>query len=81
MVLKFNLNVTLQYLGFKGEGIVDDRIWINKSHFPYRFPYDKEYKTGKVLVCIRNPLDAIQSLINMIGTMTHNKSIKESLLD
>lgn len=45
MVMKYNLNVSLQYTGFKGEGIVDDRIWINKSHFPVRMPYDHSYDT------------------------------------
>jgi len=43
MVMKFTLNVALQYCGFKGEGIVDPCIWINKSHYPFRIPFDKSY--------------------------------------
>jgi hypothetical protein len=27
-VMKFNLNVVLQFSGFKGEGITDERVWI-----------------------------------------------------
>jgi len=43
MVMKFTLNMQLQFSGFKGEGIVDERTWINKTHFPFRIPYDKAY--------------------------------------
>ena len=42
-VMKFSLNVALQYSGFKAEGIVDERVWINKSHFPFRIPFDMSY--------------------------------------
>ena len=77
MVMKFTLNTALQFAGFKGEGIVDDRIWINKTHFPYRIPYDKEYTTNAILLCVRNPLDVIISNFLFLCTLTHNKCINE----
>lgn len=77
MVMKFSLNVALQYAGFKGEGVVDDRVWINKSHFPYRFPYDHPYETKIILCCVRNPLDVFVSQILQLSTMCHNKDINE----
>ena len=61
MVMKFNMNVALQFSGFKGEGIVDEKIWINKTHFPYRFPFDDSYSTNLILCCVRNPLDVFVS--------------------
>jgi hypothetical protein len=79
MVMKYNLNVSLQYTGFKGEGIVDDRIWINKSHFPVRMPYDHYYDTQAIMVCVRNPLDVFVSGCILLASMTHNKSINEKV--
>jgi hypothetical protein len=60
-LMKFSLSVELQYSGFKGEGIVKDRCWINKSHFPYRFPFDQQWDTDLVLLAVRNPLDVFVS--------------------
>ncbi|CDW90322.1 fbox domain containing protein [Stylonychia lemnae] len=77
MVMKFSLNVALQYAGFKGEGIVDNRVWINKTHFPYRLPYDHSYETGIILCCVRNPLDVFVSQLLQICTMCHNQDINE----
>ena len=39
MVMKFLPNMALQFCGFKGEGIVDNRVWIKKSHFPFTTPF------------------------------------------
>jgi hypothetical protein len=60
-LMKFTLNVTLQYSGFKGEGIVKDKCWINKTHFPYRTPMDREYKSEVIILAVRNPLDVFVS--------------------
>lgn len=79
-LMKFNLNVSLQYSGFKGEGIVNQgQCWINKTHFPFRTPMDKQYETNVVLLAVRNPLDVFVSFFNLIGTQTHSKSIREDL--
>jgi Sulfotransferase domain len=77
MVMKFTLNTCLQYSGFKGEGIVDERTWINKTHFPYRIPYDNSYKTNAIICCVRNPLDVIVSNFLFLSTLTHNRCVNE----
>jgi len=79
MVMKFSLNVALQFTGFKGEGIVDDRVWINKTHFPYRLPYDHSYESHLVLCCVRNPLDVFVSQFLQLCTMSHNKDVNEDI--
>lgn len=48
-------------IGFKGEEVLDDRIWIAKTHFPNRYPWDIEYYTNKTVCCVRNPLDIFAS--------------------
>jgi hypothetical protein len=78
-LMKFTLNVNLQFSGFKGEGIVKDKIWINKTHFPFRTPMDKQYNTNVIILAVRNPLDVFFSFFNMIGSQTHTKSIAESV--
>lgn len=78
-LMKFSLNVELQYSGFKGEGIVKERCWINKTHFPFRTPMDHQYDTQVVLLAVRNPLDVFVSFFHMIGTQTHTKSFREDL--
>lgn len=78
-LMKFTLNVSLQYQGFKGEGIVKDRCWINKTHFPFRTPLDCEYDTQMVILAVRNPLDVFVSFFNMIGTQSHTKSFREDI--
>jgi hypothetical protein len=59
--MKFTLNIGLQYMGFKGEGIVSKKCLINKSHFPMRSPMDKEYQSDAILLAVRNPLDVFVS--------------------
>lgn len=77
--MKFTLNVSLQYQGFKGEGIVKDKCWINKTHFPFRTPMDVEYDTQVILLAVRNPLDVFVSFFQMIGTQTHSKTFIEPI--
>ena len=78
-LMKFTMNVSLQYTGFKGEGIVKDRCWINKTHFPYRTPMDKEFDTGVIILAVRNPLDVFVSFFQMIASQTHTQTIKEPI--
>jgi hypothetical protein len=79
--MKFTLNVSLQYSGFKGEGIVKEKCWINKTHFPFRTPFDKEYTSNMIILAVRNPLDVFVSFFNMIATQTHTKSFIEDIND
>lgn len=68
------LNKELMYMGLNGEGLVDKRVWIVKTHYPERYGKTKFYAERCILL-IRNPLDAITSLFNMVCTGSHNKSI------
>ena len=60
---------TMQYmLGMRGENIVDDRLWIIKSHHPKKLPGDLSFVSNKVICCVRNPLDVFPSLVQLINT-------------
>ena len=69
------LNKELMYMGLNGEGLVDKRVWIVKTHYPERYGKTKFY-AERCILCIRNPLDCITSLFNMVCTGSHNKSIQ-----
>jgi hypothetical protein len=38
MSMSFILNLQLQYTCFKGEGIIDERVWAFKTHYPIVVP-------------------------------------------
>jgi hypothetical protein len=40
---------SFQMNGLKGEGIVDDRVWIKKSHFPLPFNGIGEFPVNKII--------------------------------
>lgn len=61
-------------MGLAGEGLVDKRVWVVKTHYPERYGKAKFYAEKGILV-IRNPMDAITSLYNMVATGSHTKSI------
>lgn len=60
----------------RGEGVTDSKVWIVKSHFPERFG-ETSFMANKCILLVRNPLDAMISLYNMIATGTHNCSITD----
>ena len=60
--------------GMKGEGIIDDRVFVVKSHFPWIMT--KTIKANKILVIVRNPLDAIVSWLNYVSTMCHSAKVE-----
>jgi len=49
--------------GFNGEGIVNNRIWISKTHFPYTIPVSIPQVGNVALVLVRNPVDCIVSYL------------------
>lgn len=61
-------------MGLAGESISDDRVWIVKTHYPERSG-TTQFEANKAIVLVRNPLDAMASLFNMIGTGTHTESL------
>ena len=62
---EMSIDITLdqQFNGFMGEEIVDESVWIKKSHWPMRIPGNQIQIGNKVLVCVRNPYDIIVSLM------------------
>jgi len=70
------LNKDLMLMGLAGEGLVDKRVWIVKTHYPERYGKTKFY-AERVILLVRNPLDCITSLFNMVCTGSHNRSIHD----
>lgn len=68
------LNKELLTMGLQGEGLVDKRVLVVKTHYPERYGKTKFY-SEKCILEVRNPLDAVTSLFNMVCTGSHNKSI------
>lgn len=72
-----HLSQQLRECGLEGEGIVDSRVWVIKTHFPERRGY-RPFKANKAIVVVRNPFDAMDSYFNMVLTRTHTDSLEES---
>ena len=61
-------------MGMKGEDIVDDTIWVGKSHSPWCMPYAPVFHCNKMVVIVRNPLDVIVSWLNLLSFACHNST-------
>jgi hypothetical protein len=61
-----------------GEGIVDDSVWLIKSHYPERMGYLK-FKVKRIILLIRNPFDALESYFHMGMTNTHDKHLSPNV--
>lgn len=64
-------------MGLGGEGLVDKRVWVVKTHYPERYGKTKFYAERAILL-VRNPMDCITSLYNMVATGSHNRSIEDN---
>lgn len=71
------LNKDLMLMGLAGEGLVDKRVLIVKTHYPERYGKTKFYAERAILL-VRNPIDSITSLYNMVCTGSHNRSISDA---
>ena len=70
------LNKDLMLMGLAGEGLVDKRVWVVKTHYPERYGKTKFYAERAILL-VRNPMDCITSLFNMVCSGSHNRSISD----
>ena len=70
------LNKDLMNMGLAGEGLVDKRVMVVKTHYPERNGKTKFYAERAILL-VRDPLDCMASLYNMVCTGSHNKSISD----
>jgi hypothetical protein len=72
--VSLSLNVCLMNMGLPGEGIVDRRVWVIKTHYPER--YNKSIcAVERCVLLVRSPLDCIASLFNMVCSGSHDCSI------
>ena len=74
--IAFVLNKELMHRGLEGEGLVDSRVWVIKSHYPERFG-NSEFFCDRAILLVRNPLDCIISLFHMVCTNSHHYSIHD----
>ena len=82
MVLHHQPNISLQFSGFKGEGICDDTsIWIQKTHYPLTFPFQPSSRANIAVICTRYQMDVDASFLYLIFTLSHNNTFKECLAD
>jgi hypothetical protein len=56
-----HINIPLQMMGMKGEEIVDDTVWVVKTHSPWCMPLAPKFTANKMVIVVRNPLDVILS--------------------
>ena len=77
--LKRPLNMQLKTMGLSGEGCLNNTVWVVKTHYPERIGR-VTFFANKCIVVVRNPLDSIFSLFNMVGTISHNESLSQEVL-
>ena len=70
------LNTDLMMMGLAGEGLVDKRVLVVKTHYPERYGKTLFYAERAILL-VRNPIDCITSLYHMVCTGSHNRSISD----
>jgi hypothetical protein len=63
-------------MGFAGEGVMDGRVWLVKTHYPERAGRAK-CQVSRAVVLVRNPFDALASNFHMLLTSSHTKSVAE----
>ena len=66
-------------MGLQGEGTLDESVWVVKTHYPERIGR-VPFATNKCIVIVRNPLDSIFSLFNMVGTISHNQNLEPEVI-
>ena len=66
--------------GMVGEGKVDDKVWIIKTHFPMG-PINVKCDANKCILLVRNPMDAMASAINFMTSYNHSWSIADYHLE
>ena len=76
----FNVANYLELTFFSsGEGVVDDSVWMVKTHYPERMGYLK-FKARRIVLLVRNPFDAIESYFHMGMTNTHDKHLSPKVI-
>jgi len=63
-------------MGLPGEGLVNKKVWVVKTHFPERYG-SQRYGAERALILVRSPLDCLVSLFNMMCSGSHDCSIED----
>ena len=71
------LNQALMHMGLAGEGLVDKRVWVVKTHYPERYGKTK-FGAERCILLVRSPLDCVTSLFNMVCSGSHDLSIADT---
>ena len=74
------LSRALHSFGLRGEGVVDETVLIVKTHYPERLGY-APLSARRIVLLVRNPLDALVSYFNMMCTMSHTTTIAKDEYD
>lgn len=69
--ISIHTSSSLQIMGLKGEGVVNDRIWVAKSHHPFNIKKSEMLPCNKTFICVRNPLDVFPSFASLCNTLSH----------
>ena len=62
---------SMQIMGMKGEGHTGNNIWVAKSHHPLLMQMSQSFKSNKMFICVRHPLDVFPSYAGLMNTMSH----------
>ena len=61
----------------QGEGLMDKRVWIIKTHFPEQGGVSK-FGVERAILLVRNPIDCLTSHFNFILAGKHDVSIENA---
>ena len=71
------LSQALQRCGARGEGVIDERVWLVKTHYPERRGLRRDWCGPSHFIGKKNPWDAIDSYFNMALTNDHATSLRD----
>ena len=74
------LGEELRRMGLAGEGVVDGSVLLVKSHFPERRGV-AEFAASRVVLLVRSPFSAVDSLFNLYLTRSHMHSVRDAVYD
>jgi len=69
--ISLHTSTSLQINGLKGEGVINDTVWVAKSHHPFNIKRADLLPVNKTFVCVRNPLDVFPSFASLCNTLSH----------
>jgi len=66
-----------------GEEVVDDTVWIVKSHYPSSRTKFKcrDFTCSKVIICVQDPFELIVSKAHRDLTFTHSKYVENDFAE